>query len=143
MAPRIFLDTNVWFSAIYGSKNCEAILRAARQKSLIPVLSGDVLDELIVNLKKKIPEATHTMQEIILSAAPELVPSPNTIPLAVKRAVVDDDQKIIAAAIASNADYFITGNIKDFKRNARKKVGKITILTPKEAVRRLGLTAAV
>lgn len=140
MPPRVFLDTNVWFSAIYGSDNCEAILRAAKHKSLIPVISGDVLDELIVNLKKKIPEAANSMQEIILNAVPELVSSPKMIPPSVKRAVVDEDQKIIAAAIASNADYFITGNIKDFKRNAHKKVGKVTVLTPKEAVKTLKLT---
>lgn len=142
MPPRIFLDTNVWFSAIYGSENCEMILRAAGQKSLIPVISVEVLDELIVNLKKKIPQAANNMQEIMLSAAPVLTSSPAIIPPVVKRAVVGEDQKIIAAAIAADVDYFITGNIKDFKRNARKKVGKVTVLTPKEAVKLLGLTIA-
>lgn len=140
MPPRIFLDTNVWFSAIYGSENCQMIVNAARQKSVIPIMSDDVLDELIVNLKKKIPQATHTMQEIILNAAPEIIARPKSIPTSVKRNVVGEDQKIFAAAIAANANYFITGNIKDFKRNAHNKVGNITILTPKEAVKTLKLT---
>ena len=49
------------------------------------------------------------------------------------------DAPIFLSAVQSGVDYFITGNLKDFKRNRKKKIGGITVLTPKEAVESLRL----
>lgn len=140
MPHRIFLDTNVWFSSLYGSENCRKLIQAAREKAFIPVISVDVLDELVVNLKRKIPHTFPEFEDMIVHVAPEVALTPNQIPDQVKRAIDTKDQKIFTTALKANIDYFITGNIKDFKRNRRKKIGNITILTPKEAVEVLGLS---
>lgn len=140
MPRRVFLDTNVWFSALYGSDNCNRLLQAAHKNVFRAIISSDVLDELIVNLKRKIPAAFPRFEEEVILVDPKVMPTPLLISAEVKRAVDKKDRKIFAAAVTADADYFVTGNIKDFKKNKQKKIGNITILTPKEAVEVLGLS---
>lgn len=135
MPTRVFLDSNVWFSAFYHSKNCEALVKTHKDKKLLIVISAQVLEEATRNIKEKIPHQLSNFQSFLLANPPEMVANPQAIPQDITRSVSPEDQPIFTAARSAGVDYFITGNIKDFKRNAKKKVGKITVLTPKEAVK--------
>lgn len=139
---RVFIDTNVWFSAYYGSENCQTIVNAHQNGDVVAVISSRVLAELVKNVKNKLPQHVPTIKNLLTSAPPEITPNPTDIPEALVPLVSPKDLPIFAAAMQADVDYFVTGNIKDFKRNARKKIGNITVLTPKEAVERLDLTAA-
>jgi len=135
---RIFLDSNVWFSAFYGSANCEKLIRTDKSRRTL-IISEQVLEESTRNIKEKIPHQLLNFKTALLTNPPELVSDPQTIPADSNHTVAREDRPIFAAAISAHADYFVTGNIKDFKRNRQKKIGKITILTPKEAVEMLRL----
>lgn len=142
MLTRVFLDSNVLFSAFYHSQNCETLVQTHKDKKTLIVISEQVLEEASRNIKEKIPHQLSNFQTFLLADPPEIVADPKIIPPDVIRAVSPEDRSIFTSAVTADVDYFVTGNIKDFKRNARKKVGNVTVLTPKEAVERLGLIAA-
>lgn len=136
---RVFIDTNVWFSSLYGSENCQRIIHAHQEGTFIAVISPRVLDELVRNVRNKLPQYLHEFQTILVSAPPEIAPNPMDIPEKLLPFVSPKDLPIFASAAQAGVDYFVTGNIKDFKRNRRKKIGAVTILTPKEAIELLHL----
>lgn len=138
--PRIFLDSNVWFSAFYHSQNCEKLIQTYKDEMILVVISEQVLQEVTRNIKEKIPQQLPCFQNFMLSNPPEMVSDLETIPSNIKRAISVEDQSIFTAAMRANVDYFVTGNIRDFKRNKQKKIGKIAVLTPKEVIGALGLS---
>lgn len=138
---RVFIDTNVWFSALYGSKNCQTIIEAHQQRILVAVISARVLDELIKNVEKKLPDQLLKLQTVLVSTPPEIVSNPTDIPEHLLSFVSLKDLPIFASAVQADVSFFITGNIKDFKRNNKNRIGKVTILTPREAVKTLELTS--
>lgn len=140
---RVFIDTNVWFSSLYGSNNCQTIIDAHRHGMFTAIISARVLDELVKNVENKLSEHLPKLQALLVSCPPEIVPNPMDIPEQYLSIVSLKDLPIFVSAVLAGADYFITGNIKDFKRNRKKKVGNITILTPKEAVQVFGLSYGV
>lgn len=139
MAPKIFLDTNVWFSALYGSKNCQKIIDAHTEGKITAVVSREVLTELLRNLKLKIPHVFAAFEQILISSPPEIITDPQEVSKQMKLLIHQKDQGIFAAAILAEVDYFVTGNIKDFQRTKLQKLTKIKIMTPKEAVEELKL----
>lgn len=143
MPTRVFLDSNVWFSAFYHSQNCEMLVQTHKDKKILIVISLQVIEETSRNIKEKIPHQLSNFQTLLLADPPKMVADPEIIPPDIMHAVSPEDQPIFTSAVAADVDYFVTGNIKDFKRNAQKKIGKLTVLTPKEAVERLNLTVVV
>lgn len=139
MPPRVFLDSNVWFSAFYGSKNCERLVDAFKQEKISVVISQQILQETTRNFKEKIPFQLPNFKKFILGNPPEIVSDSESSSLIIKTLVAEEDQPIIAAAIVAKVDYFITGNIRDFQREQLEKLTSIKILTPKEAVKTLSL----
>ncbi|MBM3284225.1 putative toxin-antitoxin system toxin component, PIN family [Candidatus Gottesmanbacteria bacterium] len=137
--PKVFCDTNVWFSAFYGSKNCEKLLNAHINRKIMAVISKQVLEELIRNFREKLPQALSIFQEFITSCPPEIIIDPKTINPKVKNLVSPEDGPIFTSAIIGRVDYFITGNRKDFKIARLEKLTGIKILSPKQAVRLFGL----
>lgn len=140
MSPlKIFADTNVWFSSLYGSSNCQKLVRAHLEHKINLVLSQQVLKELIKNLQKKIPQAIPNLEMIFRSRFPEIISDPEKISLKIKKLVSEKDQAIFISAFQAKVKYFVTGNIKDFKVIKLEKLTGIKILTPKEAVEILKL----
>ncbi|PJC31691.1 hypothetical protein CO051_03860 [Candidatus Roizmanbacteria bacterium CG_4_9_14_0_2_um_filter_39_13] len=54
---RVFVDTNVWFSAFYKEGTCSRILRQLNKSSYEVVISELVLEEIIRTIQKKAPSA--------------------------------------------------------------------------------------
>lgn len=139
MVLKTFLDTNVWFSAIYGSETCKKLLRGHAEQKISIIASQQVMKELLRNLGKKIPQALPVLEEILTSYPPEILADPVHVPEKIKRFIDKKDQRIFVAAMKAKVTYFVTGNIRDFQREKLKKLTRIKILTPQEAVKASGL----
>ena len=137
--PKIFLGSNIWFSAFYHSQNCEKLIKAYKNKRVRVVISQQVLEESTRNIREKIPHQLSSFQNLILNNPPEIVTDPDTIPPKIKNLISDEDQPIFISAIMAKVNYFITGNIKDFHVKKLEKITGIKILTPKEIVSLLDL----
>ncbi|KKR85891.1 MAG: hypothetical protein UU32_C0028G0005 [Candidatus Woesebacteria bacterium GW2011_GWB1_41_10] len=129
---RVFIDTNVWFSTIYGSRNSEAVVQKHISGEINAVVSKDVLEELIRNTLAKIPQSQHKLKKLLETRPPKIVKVPQKTDLLTEKFVHFKDQWIFQAAVDSKSDYFVTGNIKDFDRDKLEKEFKIKIVSPKE-----------
>lgn len=132
--PHVFIDTNVWFSAFYGSPNAEKVVRAHIESNIQAVISKQVLEELISIISRKIPEAITPLKKLLKTTPPIIVKDPQKISALVHNNVDPKDQAIFQAAIEAKVTYFITGNTKHFSISKIKAHTDITILTPKQAV---------
>jgi putative PIN family toxin of toxin-antitoxin system len=123
---RIVLDANVIIAAFAARGLCESIMEVCLSEHEI-LLSDDLLDEIIRNLrhKIKIPESVVKNIGTFLREHSNL-----TIPVPLPSDVCrdPDDIKILGLALASNADYIITGD-KDLL--VLKKFRGIPILNPR------------
>lgn len=132
--PRVFLDSNVWFSAFYGSENCEKLILAGKEEKIFPVISQQVLKEIIRNIQEKNPNQLENFRNFILETPPSIYPDPLEIPQKFKLLISNEDMPIFLAAITAKVDYFVTGNIKHFNVKKLERLTGIKILTPKQAV---------
>ncbi|MBI1869503.1 DUF4935 domain-containing protein [Candidatus Gottesmanbacteria bacterium] len=136
--PQVFIDTNVWFSAFYGSRACEILIKAHIQGNITAVISQQVLSEIVKNLQLKIPRALPKFQQFVKASPPLMLADPKTIDKRIYGLINKKDQAIFSACLRSSIKipYFITGNIKHFSREKLEKITDIKILTPTEAVKR-------
>lgn len=139
MVPKTFLDTNIWFSAIYGSETCKKILRSHAEQKISLISSQQVMKELLRNLGKKIRQALPVLEEILTTYPPEILADPAVVPEKIRRLVDKKDQRIFVAAMKANVKYFVTGNTKDFAIEKLEKLTGIKIFTPQEMVKALDL----
>ncbi|MDL1957210.1 MAG: PIN domain-containing protein [Candidatus Desulfofervidus auxilii] len=129
---KVFLDSNVWFSALYTDLKGSypsLILRLAQEELLELYFSTLVELELRYNVQKKIP-AKEKKIDILLKGAKRLADVKFDLKLLDK--LSERDQIIISTAIYHKMDVFITGNIRDFSYLLGKKIGKTLILTSKD-----------
>lgn len=138
MKPQLFIDTNVWFSAFYGSPNAEALLKSHFENQIDAVISQQVLQELITNIKAKIPHQLSSLQQLLQSSPPIILKNATTIPRNLKSLVSPEDLPLITTAIQAKIPYFVTGNTKDFNIPQIQKKYPITILTPKQSLELTG-----
>jgi len=134
--PRIFLDTNVIFSALYSPTGPPAdILRLHIDGKIRIVVSPQVLEELARAITAKLPAAASAVQALLLNAPPEVVPDPS--PGDVKRwtrLVNPVDAPIIAAAVQTGADYLITGDAGFLAKASEIEKRGITVLSPRQFI---------
>lgn len=134
--PRVFLDSNVIFSGIYSSRGAPAvILERFIEGRLMVVVSQQVMDEVIRTIKEKLPEGLPALRKLLVNAPPEIRKDP--MPEEVKRwsGLLDaGDAAILAAAVAAQPDYFVTGD-RHFIENPEiaKKAG-LQIVTPAQFI---------
>jgi len=105
---KIVLDANVIIAAFAARGLCESIMEVCISEHEI-VLSDDLLDEILRNLRLKIKlpaKIVDNIGELLHEHASFLVP----VPLASDICRDPDDIKILGLAVASNADYIVTGD---------------------------------
>ncbi len=135
---RVFLDSNVLFSIAYtGRENSRSYLIYEIQSAgiLKVYLSGLVCKEAVFNIKIKKPERLNFLNELIKRSKvldDVLVDTENES----VSSLPQNDRIILTTAVSNSMDYFITGNIKDFKNFYRKRIGKTLILKPVDFLRR-------
>ena len=136
---RVFIDTNVWFSAFYGSKTSEKLIKAHLEGKIKAVISQQVLEELVRNVSSKIPQALAPLKRLLEASPPEIIADPKHLPKKVKNLVHPKDARILTAAIQAKVMLFVTGNIKDFNVKLLKDGYGIKILNPSDAIKTLRL----
>ncbi|MCJ7740572.1 putative toxin-antitoxin system toxin component, PIN family [Candidatus Microgenomates bacterium] len=131
---KVFLDSNIWFSAFYGSVNCQKLIKAHTNEKIKAVVSRQVLEESIRNIKEKIPEILSVFQTYLINYPPLLISDPEILNSRIRGLVNKYDQPIFISAMMGKVDYFVTGNIRHFQVKKLEKLTGIKILTPKQAV---------
>lgn len=132
----VFLDSNVWFSAFYKEGICAQLLRKLIKSSYNLVISELVLEEIIRNLKQKIPEVLSMVIEYIDKIKPIVVKNPKVIELNKFKSFANEkDLPILVSAINYECKFFVTGNIKDFNIKKIKSKTGLDILKPSEVIK--------
>ena len=115
---KIVLDANIIIAAFAARGLCESILEVCLSEHEI-MLSDDSLDEILRNLRLKIKLPSTIVDSIgKFLYAHANISIPATLASDVCRD--PDDVKILGLAVASNADYIVTGDkdlliLKSFK----------------------------
>jgi len=130
---RVFVDSNIWFSAFYKKGSVSELIEKLLQKKFEIVISEIVLEEALKNIKKKIPNAFSLIcqffQEhpVTVIKNPQLKQIKKFTGLAQKK-----DLPILVSALDYQCRFFITGNKKDFKVSLIGKRYNLSILSTRE-----------
>ena len=130
--PRVFLDSNVIFSGMYSSEGAPGtIMKHFAEGRLRVVVSQQVLEEVVRTIKEKLPEALPSLMRLLVSTPPEIRKEPNPEEVARWAEVIHaDDAGILAATVAAQPDYLITGDKHFFENPAIMEKSGLHILTP-------------
>ena len=123
---RIFLDSNVLFSASYSERS--RFLRLWRLVEVTTLISPYVIGEVRRNARN-INQALRlnailTRTTIVKDGDAAVIP-PGTV-------LVEKDRPILASAIAAGADYLLTGDIGDFSHLYGSRIRGVIIIQPGE-----------
>jgi putative PIN family toxin of toxin-antitoxin system len=127
---KIVLDANVVVAAFASRGLCESIFEFCLSEHEI-ILCVDLLDEILKNLRLKIglpAVVVEGIEELLRENGTVLDPAP--VPQNARRD--PDDAKILGLAIASGADFVVTGD-KDLP--VLEKCRGIPILSPRSFAR--------
>lgn len=122
-------DTNVLIAAFLTEGVCSKLLVRARKGECDLILSNDIVREFEKVLSKKFALSRQEISDvraILAEAAKANMRHVNPIEPVCRDG---DDNKILACALAANADYLVTG---DEDLLVMKKYGKTRIISPKE-----------
>lgn len=128
MADRAFLDTNV----LYGELSTIMLLDLAEQWLYVPYWSDYVEKELRRHLAGQLGDnALERRLRNMNEAFPQsrLLEWPQCEELASSFVVDPDDAAILAGAIACKADYLVTNNVADFRRDKILPLFGVQVLT--------------
>lgn len=121
---RIFLDANVLFSASNSSSAVAVVVAVASAHATV-VSSDLACIEARRNLAIKRPDWLEVLEKLVENI--ETVPSSA---FALPVALADKDVPLLCAAIRAEADYFVTGDRKDFGHLFGSSVHDVEVITP-------------
>jgi putative PIN family toxin of toxin-antitoxin system len=135
--PRVFLDTNVIFSALYSAKGApNEILSAFIRGEITVIISRQVLEELVRNISEKLPAVLPVLKAMLVNAPPEITPDPSLEEIKQwEEKLALGDAMVLAAAVSAKVDYFITGDNHFLASNDLKEKAGIDIITPAQFLR--------
>jgi predicted nucleic acid-binding protein len=135
---KVFLDSNVLFSIAYSGKETSrsyVLYELQRQGHVSLNISNLVREEVLFNLQEKREEALELVRELLQTTV--VLPD---ISLDLAAAGVsqlpENDRLILGTAVFHERDYFLTGNIRDFKRYYRNRISRTMILSPRDFLNR-------
>ena len=136
----VVLDTTVVFQALYSQEGASYfILSLVRSQKVKVALSQKVYAEYEAVLRRKknlkLMGLNEGDIENFLSFLAFIGRPFETYFLFRPNLKDEDDNMLVELAVASNASYLITSNIKDFKRNAQLKFAEFAVITPTEFVK--------
>jgi predicted nucleic acid-binding protein len=133
---KIFIDSNVWFSAFYKKGVYSNLIETLCKLNFEIVICELVLEEILKNIREKIPDALPLVIEYLKIVKPTVVKNlKKEVALKYKNLASLKDIPILISAFEYQCQYFITGNIKDFKVNLIEKKLNLKILKPAEFLR--------
>jgi len=129
---RVFLDSNVIFSGLHSPDGAPGrILERFIEGDFVAVISQQVLGELVRTIKEKLPAALPALRSLLLSVPPEVCK--DAVPDDIARwarAINEEDAPILAAAVAAEPDYLVTGDAHFLSSPGIAKKSGLRILTP-------------
>ena len=132
---RVLLDSNVFVSALLIGRNCEEILSMGRAGAIVILSSEEILSEAAKVMRRKFrwSEADVRRFSNELRSLCTLV---ECDPHGIEFPPDPDDSKVLACAVAGNADVIVTGDRKHLLplNNFRG----IPILSPADFLDRIG-----
>ena len=136
--PRLFLDTNVLFSGLYGPGPPATLLERHVEGRLIVVISRQVLEELAGVIRRKQPAVLPRLELFLTSALPEISIDPTLEEVRqAARCINSIDTPILAAALKCRVDRLVSGNTRHFTPEVARCAG-IVIVTPAACLASLG-----
>jgi len=135
MTPRVFIDSSVLFSAANSTRgHSHDLFRMGARGEIVLVLSDYVFEETRRNLGSLSPPKETRLDEIIASAAIEIVEVTRKEVLIAAKIVVLKDAPILAAAKAAKVDMLVSLDKKHLLgRPELVEFLGAGILSPKEA----------
>jgi predicted nucleic acid-binding protein len=135
MTPRVFIDSSVLFSAANSTRgHSHDLIRMGARGEIVLVLSDYVFEETRRNLGSLSPPKETRLDEIISSAAIEIVEVTRKEVLNAAKIVVLKDAPILAAAKAAKVDMLVSLDKKHLLgRPELVEFLGAGILSPKEA----------
>ena len=137
--PEVFVDSNVVFSGIYSPLGAAARILALHSLDRIRlVISRQVAEELVRNLRQKAPEAVPLLLGFFASKLPRLAQDPyeDEVDRLEGAGVNEKDAPIVAAAVGAGVQYFVTGD-----RRLRNEIDQIPrpfrVVTPRQLIEEL------
>lgn len=122
---RVFLDTNVLFSASQPGSAFGRLIAAARRRASI-LISDIACAEARRNLALRRPSWMNAFEALLEEL--EVVPS-SVFPLPVT--LNEKDVPLLCAAIRARSDYFVTGDCRDFGHLFGTRVVGAVVITPR------------
>lgn len=123
---RVFLDSNVLFSAAWGDGGRTRRLWDLAAVQL--VTSEYAVEDVRRNLRD--PAALHSLDTLLRGARVEDPPDGLVKLPAAAGTLPDDDRPILEAAIAVRATHLLTGNVRDFRSLLGRRIGGVLALRP-------------
>ncbi len=129
---RIFLDSNVLFSALYSSSGApRIILSHIIDGKLKLVISEQVLEEVVRTVKDKIPDTLADLRKLLVSIPLEITEDQSPEDVAQWTEMIDiGDAGVLAAAVKAQPDYLITRDRHFFENPGIADKSGLKILTP-------------
>jgi len=124
---KLVLDSNVIIAAFAARGLCSALFEVCIEKYAV-IVSDHILSEVKKAFLRKLKMPEHAVSEIMYYLKDFCMTGtakPLTAPVSRDR----DDDKILALAVAGEADYIVTG---DQDLLVLKKYGSVKIITPRE-----------
>lgn len=104
------------------------------------VISQQVLEEVARTFRRSLPEAVPALKDFLLSTPLEVVADRGSEDVSRWSEFLDEgDAGVIAAALAAEPDYFVTGDGRFLKNALVKKESGLEICTPSVVLTILGL----
>ena len=129
---RVFLDTNVIFSGLYSARGPAGIIMDRFiDGEFTVVISQQVLEELVRTIKEKLPAALPALRQLLGNVSLEIVKDPDYEVVAEWAEIIHhEDAAILAAAVAAQPDYLVTGDKHFFEDPAIIEKSGLCIVTP-------------
>jgi len=139
---KIFLDSNVILSGLLSDKGAPRVILDILCLEL-PLLKGATgeynLLEIERNIRKRLPVILNIYQSYLPKLRLEIVPLPPPEALTIYFGrITDKDAPVLASAVASGADYLVTGDKKDFDKFKDDASLPLKVVSPSELVILLG-----
>ena len=125
-SERVFLDANILFSIAYGSPGLEQLWSASKEGKYELIASQYVIEEAKRNLDRREQQdaLNRLLSEVrVVTEADPTLPCPIPLP--------ENDRPVLMAALSSEADYLITGDVTHFGKYFGKKIRSLRICTPR------------
>ena len=122
----MFLDTSALFAGIWSAEGgARMILKLGEAKAIRLLASPQVLSEIERALRKKAPDMLGILALILDRSGIEILPLPTEEAVSQTRSLISHtgDARVLAAAMGSGADYFVTLDRAHFLSNPDVRKG--------------------